>query len=246
MSLAAVLLVLLGLVGSARAADAKEGTAAIDKAIKAMGGQEKLAAMKGGVLKIKGKVTINGEADDFTMAITYQGLDHARQEFAGNIGGNDVKHLLVLAGEKGWQRGGEDVTELDEAAMSGFRRNLYVQIVAINPTLLKDKGFKIDSATDDADGKHVNVKVIGPDEKDFTIAFDKETGLPSKLTAKVMNYRGEEVTQETTYSDYKETDGIKSASKAVVSHNGEKLMDEQSRDLKVMEKADDAAFAEPK
>ena len=52
---------------------------------------------------------------------------------------------------------------------------------------LKGKGFKFVSAADDKVGDKPAsvVKVTGPDGKDFTLYFDKTSGLPVKRTAKL-------------------------------------------------------------
>ena len=67
------------------------------------------------------------------------------------------------------------------------------------------------------------IKATGPDGKDFTLYFDKESGLPVKSVAKVVGFQGDEFTQETTYTDYKEFDGIKKATKAESKRDGENL-----------------------
>jgi hypothetical protein len=240
---------LLGFAGGALAADAPDATATIDKAIKAMGGQEKLGAMKAASISLKGKLTINGNDSDFTMAMAFGGLDHIRQEFQATIDGNEIKDLRVIAGDKAWHKNADGVDQLDDGQANGLRRTAYLAIVATNPALLKDKAFKIGSAAEEqAGGKPVvSVKIVGPDEKDFTISFDKESGLPVKSVGKVLSYNGNEVTQETTYDDYKETNGIKKAMHATMSHDGEKLLDEHVTEFKLMDdKAADEAFAEPK
>ena len=68
----------------------------------------------------------------------------------------------------------------DEVARE--KRNLYLQIVPVLLVPLKGKGFKVESAAEEKVGdKPASVlKVTGPDGKDFTISFDKESGLPVK------------------------------------------------------------------
>jgi hypothetical protein len=237
-----------GFTQSVRAGDAAAGTAAVDKAITTMGGSEKLSAIKAASAKVHGKLTVNGEDNAFSMATTVQGFDHARQEFEGDFGDSHIKAVTVVAGDKGWRMVGDMVTPLEEELIAGFKRNMYLQWTAINPTLLKDKQFKIDSTSDEqvAGKAAVAVKVIGPDAKEFTISFDKESGLPVKLVGRVLNYQGTEVSQETTYADYKDSDGIKKATHIIVSQDGQKLLDEQLDVFKPLEKVDDATFAEPK
>ena len=51
------------------------------------------------------------------------------------------------------------------------------------------------------------IKVTGPDGKDFTLYFDKESGLPVKSVAKVVGFQGDEYTQETTYTTTRNSTG---------------------------------------
>jgi hypothetical protein len=91
----------------------------------------------------------------------------------------------------------------------------------------------------------VALKIVGPDKKDFQLFFDKESGLPVKMVATVPGFQGDEFTQETTYSNYKEFDGVKRPTKSASKRNGENFMEVEITDVKVLDKADPKAFAEP-
>jgi hypothetical protein len=56
---------------------------------------------------------------------------------------------------------------------------------------------------------------------------------------------GQEVTQEVNYSNYKEMDGIKKATKTIIKHDGEKLMELETTDFKVLDKVDTKIFEKP-
>ena len=238
----------LSLSASARAADDKDAKAILDKGIKALGGEENLSKVKAASWKTQGKLTINGEDNDFTSSATLQGLDHFRSEFEGEFGGNKIKAMTVHAKNKGWRQFGGETTELDESALANEKRSAYLQVI---PTLLlplKDKNFKIEAAGEKAVGGKpaVGLKVTPPDGKDFTMYFDKESGLPAQVVAKVVGFMGEEFTQESTYSDYKENSGIKKAMKISTKRDGEKFIEAQITEFKVLDKVDPKTFEEPK
>src|SRR5437868_11733886 len=90
-------------VGPGRADD-KDVTAVLDKAVKALGGEEKLAKVKAAAWTGKGTITIMGGDNAITTRTTVQGLDHFRQEFEGEFGGSKIQGVTVLAGDKGWRR----------------------------------------------------------------------------------------------------------------------------------------------
>jgi hypothetical protein len=113
---------------------------------------------------------------------------------------------------------------------------------------LREKAFKVEPAKEDkVDGKPaVGLKVTGPDGKDFTLYFDRESGLPVKQVAKVVGFTGEEFTQETIFSDYKEFGGIKKATKVENKRDGQKFLEQNVTEFKVLDKVDPKTFAEPK
>jgi hypothetical protein len=248
--LGAVLMALL-VVGPSRpgrAADDKDVQAVLDKAIKAMGGAEKLGALKAVTWKAKGKITFGDSDNEFTMTTTVQGLDHSRSEFEGEFGGNKIMGVSVLSGDKGWRKFGDTVMELDKDGLANEKRTLYLQMVPVTLVQLKDKGFKVESAGTEKIGTKpaAVLKVTGPDGKDFKLFFDQESGLPVKLVAKVIGFMGDEFTQETTFSDYKDFKGIKRATKIESKRDGEKFISQEIADFKAVEKVDPKTFTEPK
>lgn len=72
--------------GAARA-DEAEAAVVIDKAIKALGGEAKLAKAGTFVRKAKGTITINGNDNEVTSETTTQALDHNRIEIEGKRNG---------------------------------------------------------------------------------------------------------------------------------------------------------------
>ena len=59
-------------------ADDKDPQAVIDKAIKALGGEEKLKKADISTWKTKATLTLGGNENDITIHSTIQGLDHYR------------------------------------------------------------------------------------------------------------------------------------------------------------------------
>ena len=91
---------LLLLIGRPTLAADDEAGKIIDKAIKALGGEEKLGKATTVSWKSKGTITFNGSENEFSIRATLQGLDHYRSEFEGKFGGNPIKGVTVLAGDK--------------------------------------------------------------------------------------------------------------------------------------------------
>ena len=235
-----------GMSSSIRAADT-DANAVLDKAIKALGGQEKLGKVEAASWKYKGTITFNGNENMFNSQSTVQGLDHYRSEFEGEFNGNPVKGVVVVNGDKGWRKFNDESRELNEEALAREKRSAYLQIIATLLVPLKGKGFQIAPAesTKIDDKPAVGIKGTGPDGKDFTLYFDQESGLPVKLVARVTGFQGEEFTQETTLANYKDFDGIKKATKIESKRDGERFLDQEITEFKVLDKVAPETFAEP-
>lgn len=230
---------------AARADDAKD---ILDKAIAALGGEAKLSKLEAYSIKAKGTITFNDNDNKISTNVTVKGLDHYRSEFEGDFGGNQVKGVTVLNGDKGWRMFGDNSMEMDGDAIANEKRTIYLQTVPIRITPLKGQGFKVETAGEEkvGDKPAAVLKVTGPDGKDFKLFFDKESGLPVKLVAKVVGFNGDEFTQESSFKDYKDFGGIKKATRMVVSRDGEPFVKSEVLDFKALESVDSNLFNEPK
>ena len=239
----------LGTSGTARAADAKDVGAILDKAVQALGGEQNLKkVLSGAEWKTKNTITIDGNDNPMTTHSIVNGLDHFRQEFAGEFGGNKIEGVAVHAGDKGWRKFGDQGGEMDKDALANQKRTVYLMVVPMTIVPLKGADFKAEAAGEEkVNGKPAAVvKVTGPDGKDFRLSFDQASGLPVKLVAKVIGFDGSEYTQETTYDDYKDVGGIKKAMKVHSKRDGEKFIEQQVTEFKVLDTVDPKTFAEPK
>src|SRR5947209_8064410 len=143
--LGAVLMTVLGtsLGSPARAEDDK---AIVDKAITALGGEEKLSKVKAATWKGKGKINFMGNESEFTSQMTVQGLDHFRSEIESEFMGNKVKFMTVLAGDKGWRKFGDMEMEIDKDGLANEKRTVYLTVIPVTLVPLKEKAFKIKAA----------------------------------------------------------------------------------------------------
>jgi hypothetical protein len=240
------ILFLTGPISPVRADD-KDPNAILDKAIKAVGGEEKLKKAEALTWKSKGTITFNGSDNEIKIQGTAQGLDRYRSEFEGEFGGNPVKGVVVLNTDKGWRKFGDNSNDMDGDAIANEKRSVYLQVIPITLVALKGKGFKLEAAPEEkvGDKPAVGIKVTPSDGKDFKLYFDKETGLPAKLVAAVVGFGGDEFTQETTYSDYKDFDGIKKATRVNSKRDGEDFIKSEITEFKVLDKVEPKTFAQP-
>jgi hypothetical protein len=225
-------------------ADDQDAKAILDKAIKVLGGEEKLKKATVHSWKAKGKLHFGAEERDIESQVTASGLDRIRREFSLR----QFTGLVVIDGDNGWRKGRNGIAKLEADALANEKRSAYLQIIPITLMPLKDKGFKLEAAGEEkvGDKPAVILKVTVPDGQDFTLSFDKESGLPVKEVATVTGPGGQEFTVETTFLDYKDMDGIKKATKTEVKRNGELSAQMEITEFKVLDKVDPGTFDEPK
>ena len=127
--------------------------------------------------------------------------DHYRGEFEGEFNGDPIKGVTVVNGDKGWRKFNDDLRELEADGIANEKRTIYLAVLPATLVPLKGKDFKLEAAGEEKidDKPAIAIKVTGTDGKDFKLYFDKESGLPVKLIAKVIGFDQNEFTQETTY-----------------------------------------------
>lgn len=229
-------------------ADDQDAKAVLDKAIKALGGEEKLGKIRAFTWTSKVTITFGDNENVLTSVSTSEGLDRYRAEVDGEFNGNPFTAVVVLDGDKGWRKFGDMVMEMDADSVANEKRTLYLQAASSLVVPLKGNGFKVESDGEEKVGDNPAdvLKVTGPDGKDFRLFIDKESGLPVKQVATVAGFMGEEFTQETTYGGYKDFDGVKRATKAESKRDGMPFVVVEIQEFKVLPSTDASTFAEPK
>jgi hypothetical protein len=233
---------------SAAADESKDAQAIIDRAVRALGGAKSLGAIKAATWNAKSKIFAHGTEDDFKNRVIVQGLDYFRQEYEGELEGRLTKGVNILAGNKGWRKDGDNVQKLENYFLVQQKRFVYLQIIPMTLLPLKEQRFRVVYAGEEklGDRPAVILKVTGPEGEDFQLFFDKASGLPVKEAATLPGARRKETfKQESTFSNYKDFGGIKRATKIETWRNGEKFMEQEIVDFKILDKVEPSAFAEP-
>jgi hypothetical protein len=235
--------------GRIAAVDDADATAILARAMKALGGEDRLGKIEAATWKARGKTTFrDDEARDFNGLTTFQGLDRFRSEIEVEFRDKTtLKLLAVLNGDRAWHSVGE-LTLFPNDAVARLKRRAYLTVVPVTLAPLKGPGFKVAAAGEEHVGGRpaAVLKVTGPDGRDLTLSFDKESGLPVKAVGKVFTLDGREITQETTYGDYKDFGGIKVATRLGVKSDGKPGGTWEIAEFQVLDKVDPLAFSVPK
>ncbi len=220
--------------------------AVLAKAIAALGGDEALSRIKAVSWKAKSKMTFGPNTSEVATSVVYQGLGSMRQEFEGEFGGNKMKGVTVLLGDKGVRVFGGNRTDMRADELASEKRSVLLALAPVLIVPLKGAGYTLASVADaTVEGKPAaGVRVTEPDKKVFTLYFDKASGLPVRLVATVAGFMGQEFEQDTLYSDYRDAAGIKKAMKVVLKRDGQVFMEQQITEFKVLDTVDPKTFTE--
>ena len=153
----------------------------------------------------------------------------------------------MLAGENGYTRFGKGRIEADLTAIAGMKQENLIRLIPILMTPLKGEGFRLEDAGGDSfDGKPVDtVRVTGPGGIALTLSILRDTGLPVMMVRKVKGEGDAELTEETTFHDYKKMSGINKATRIVKVRRGEPFFREEHRitEFKVLDRVDPKKFS---
>jgi hypothetical protein len=225
-----------------RAADGPDAKAIVEKAIKALGGEEKLKKHAAATWNEAGKYYGMGDGIDYEAKYTVQWPDRFRLEISGVF-------TIVLTKDKGWVNSANSGTSeipADELAEQQARQRAS-WITTRLPLTDKDLKWTATGETKIDDRPALGVTVSQAGQRDVALFFDKETGLLTKgeIIVKSREHGNMEVKQETVYSAYKEVEGLKTPTKLSIKRDGKLFVEGERSDIKFPEKLDDAVFGKP-
>jgi hypothetical protein len=231
---------LLWLLAGASRADDQDCRAIVGKAIKAVGGSERLAEFKAQTWKEKGTFYGEGAAQPYTGTYTVGWPDQFRMEIEGVF-------TLVLNGDKGSFKEGGKTQEMTKEQVAQQKESQYAGwVTTLLP--LKEKDFQLSSLGESKVGNRavVGVKVTHPGHNDVKLYFDKENGLLLRSEYRFKDARtGKESEIVSTGGDFKEFNGVKFPTKIDMKRDGKNFVEAQILEVKPLEKVDPGLFAKP-
>jgi hypothetical protein len=244
---AKVVLGWLILLLSARAG-AEEPRAVLERAIRAHGGEARIARTKIG--RIQAKVTGNfgpGGKLDATWEEIFDLPNRFRRTIEGQYGGKSIHWEFVVNGMVGWNREGEGAPQefpvQEPVPPEGHWHTALLQLVA-----LQDKEFRLTPLADQSkDGRTlVGIRVASP-RGEAELYFDKSTNLLARARQPLPNVLpGRVMIGEISYEDYREVGGVRYPMHMRFSNGDTFTPDFQLTAVEFLDKIDDSAFAKPK
>lgn len=224
----------------ARADDAAEARAVVEKAVKAHGGADNLTRARTLSRSVKGTLSLG-------MEVTFSGeeVHNLPAQFRSRIEVGKLPLLRVVNGDKGWKTSGGVTVELEKGGLAEIQEEAWVLYVVTLAPLLKDDLELRPLPEAKVHGKAcVGVKVTGRGRPDLALYFDKDTGMLTKLARKARE-AGLMVDKDYYYSDPKDVDGAKLPGKDTVHVNGRLFYEVNYSDYKVLRKVDESLFSRP-
>jgi hypothetical protein len=234
----------------ARADDAADARAVVDRAVQAMGGKDKLARCQAVTWKGKGSVQIDAVTVTFTDELSARGLGLFRWQVAAEANGRAIGLVIVFNGDKGWLRpdNAAAATEFPRPYVPLFRADLRAIRLAQHLLPLRDKAYRLSHLGElkVGDRPAVGVKVSHKDWPDVDLHFDKETGLPVRAELRLKDGPdGPEVVHSLTFDGYKETDGVKHFTKVTLRRDDKLTLEVEAAEVSFPDALDDNTFEKP-
>jgi hypothetical protein len=235
---------------AAPADDAADARAVVDRAIKEMGGKDKLARFQSVTWKGKGTVQIDAVTVTFTDEISARGLGLYNWQVNAEVNGRAIGLAIVFNGDKAWLKPDNAATAVNfpKQYVPLFQTDLRAVRLAQHLLPLTEKGYRLSHLGElkVGDRPAVGVKVSHKDWPDLDLHFDKETGLPVRAELRLKDGPdGPEVVHSLTFGGYKETDGVKHFTKVALRRDDKLTVEVEATEVSFPDKLDDSLFDKP-
>jgi len=232
------------LLASARvgkADDQAEARKIVDRAIKATGGEKRLARIKAMTSEEKGVYYGMGEGTPYTGKYAFAYPGRFRMEI--------VDVFTIAYNEKaGWTSMGGQVEDMSKEELAEHQeesRAMWLSLLV--PLKGEDVTLSLVGKKQIDDRLAVGVRASSKGHRDVELFFDKETGRLVMLRQRVKaeELEGKEVTQEMVLRDFKAVDGVQVAMKVLITRDGKKYVESEALKIEFHEKLDEKLFEKP-
>jgi len=186
---------------------------------------------------------------EFTQEIAAMRPDKLKDVLELKVGGMTITRTLWLNGDKLLiEQDGKEL-KLDDDKLKGVKKTLqeaeYKGKVGRLGPLLNEKGYELSLVGEEkVEGKPaIGILVKSKGHNDVTLYFDKETNLLAKMQSRaIQEGTDKEITEERIIVAYEKQDGMPMPKKILVKQDGEKFLEAEVIERKVLEKIDDSEF----
>lgn len=231
--------VLLRLAGPVSADDPAK---VLDDAIRAHGGADKLTRARQMLRTARGTLAVVGMEQKFSEELLVALPDRYRRTITLESG---PRFLTVVNGERGWQVAGGATRDLGKHRLREVRTDAYLLLLATLVPQRTEKRFTRKAIPDvQVQGKKaVGVRVSCKGHDDVSLYFDRDSKLLVLASSKT-SVAERAVDKNTSYSAFKDFDGVRLPTKIEETVNGSNYLRLHSVSYK-FPKVEDKSFAKP-
>jgi RNA polymerase sigma factor (sigma-70 family) len=224
----------------------REAHEVVERAIRAAGGREKVAALKAAAWTVVWNPTADTERRQHCTALGY---DRYRMEAEHPQNGELVRTLYLVNRNAGWRRDSKgSVVEFPQTALLANKERLYAQRVGELLTLLQGNEVVLTLAgtLDLGVRRLARIRVEQRERPTVHLDFDRDTGLLHRsemaLTPRADGVRS---TLVYTFEEYREFDGLKHHTRLTLQLDEEPAVVWHIRDFRLLDQIDEQLFARP-
>ena len=221
----------------------------IQQAIKAHGGDEKLARIACDKVKVNGILHIGDDDVPFTAETYVQLPDQFKNTVNLTVNGRKIVLVQTLLGDKTAVTQDGQPLKVTAAGDADMRETMHLERCLRLVPLLTDKAYELTALEESkvTNQPAYGVKVALKGRKDLRLYFDKETHLLVKTEHPHDDGKGGgEVKQEEYYSNFKDLGGgFKRPTRVSAYRDGKKVMDAELTEVKYLDKIPEAELGKP-
>lgn len=228
-----------------RGDDRDKALAIVNRAMRAHGGEDRLANLKVIRRSSKGAIYVLGKElpskDDLVLGLP----DRLRWELDLDASGQKVQVTLVINKDKGWRVTGGAAVEVGKDELEDLREEIYVAwVITLAP--VTNRTFDLAPLPEiQVNGKPATgVGVTHKGHADIKLYFDNETNLLAKVERRAREV-GLPVKKESFLSGYKSFSGIQFPTKVLEYTDGKKAAEIFPQDYKLPSGLDENTFSKP-
>jgi hypothetical protein len=231
------------------AAQEEAARAIIEQAIRAHGGEERLARVRADRVKSRGTLFLHKRAVPFTAETVVQLPSQFKSivELTEDGTTHTVVHLINGDKPPVVLLDGTPEKKIDPAALAEMRDAMLLDRIIRLVPLLRDRTFDLTplEPTKINDRPAVGVKVVSRNRREFRLFFDKETNLLVKTEHMLGDGSGKQVREERYFGTFKEADGCLRPFRIMAYRDGRKLLEADVTEVKRLDRLDESEFTRP-
>jgi hypothetical protein len=230
------------------AAQEEAARAVIEQAVKAHGGEERLARVRADRVKSQGKLFLDKHAVPFTAETVVQLPGQFKNVVEMSVDGTTHVVVHILNGDKPPVVLVDGKPEkIDRAALAEMRDAMLLDRIIRLVPLLRDRTFDLAllGPAKINDRPAVGVKVVSRNRREFHLFFDKETNLLVKTEHMLGDGGVKKVREERYFGNFKEIDGCVRPFRIMAYRDGRKRLEADVTEVKRLDRLDESEFTRP-